>query len=34
MNKIICIALRGMLFALCSAVQAQQPGKVPRIGFL
>jgi ABC-type uncharacterized transport system substrate-binding protein len=34
MNKIICIGLSVLLFALCSAVQAQQPGKVPQIGYL
>ena len=34
MNKIIWIALSALLFALCSAVQAQQPVKIPRIGFL
>jgi putative ABC transport system substrate-binding protein len=33
MNKIICIALSGLLVALCLRAQAQQP-KVPRIGFL
>jgi putative ABC transport system substrate-binding protein len=29
----LCL-LGAMLFALCSSAQAQQPGKVPRIGFL
>src|SRR5262245_44295073 len=33
-RKIICFALCGMLFGLCSVVEAQQPTKVPRIGFL
>jgi putative ABC transport system substrate-binding protein len=33
-NKIIAIALSAMLFALCMAAEAQQPGKVPRIGLL
>jgi hypothetical protein len=28
------LALSAMLFALCVSVEAQQPGKVPRIGFL
>ena len=34
MNKVIWIALGALLFALCSAVEAQQPVKIPRIGFL
>ncbi len=34
MNKIICITLSALLFAICSVVQAQQPTKIPRIGFL
>jgi putative ABC transport system substrate-binding protein len=34
MNKIICSALIALLFALSFPVEAQQPGKVPRIGFL
>jgi putative ABC transport system substrate-binding protein len=34
MNKIICSGLSVLLFAICSAVQAQQPGKVPQIGYL
>jgi putative tryptophan/tyrosine transport system substrate-binding protein len=33
-RKIFCFALSAMLFALCSFAQAQQPGRVPRIGFL
>src|SRR5258705_2595463 len=33
-KKITVFALSAMLFALCSSAQAQQPGKVPRIGFL
>jgi len=32
--KIAALALSAMLFALCSAAQAQQPGKIFRIGFL
>jgi ABC-type uncharacterized transport system substrate-binding protein len=32
--KIICLALCAMLFALCFSAQAQQPSKIPRIGFL
>jgi hypothetical protein len=34
MNKIICIALSNLLFALCSTVQAQQATKVYRVGVL
>jgi ABC-type uncharacterized transport system substrate-binding protein len=34
MNKIIWTALSVLLFALCSAVQAQQTKKLPRIGYL
>jgi putative tryptophan/tyrosine transport system substrate-binding protein len=34
MNKIICGTLGAMLFALSVTVEAQQPTKVPRIGFL
>jgi putative ABC transport system substrate-binding protein len=33
-REIFCFALSAMLFALCSFAQAQQPGRVPRIGFL
>jgi putative ABC transport system substrate-binding protein len=33
-KKIIFLALCSLLLAPCSAVDAQQPGKVPRIGFL
>ena len=33
-KKIIGLALGALLFALCSSAQAQQPIKVPRIGFL
>jgi putative ABC transport system substrate-binding protein len=33
-NKIITLALGAMLLALCFAAEAQQPKKVPRIGFL
>ena len=33
-RKIICFALSAMLFALCVSADAQQPNKVPRIGFL
>jgi putative tryptophan/tyrosine transport system substrate-binding protein len=35
MNKIICITLSAVFFALCSSAEAQQPvGKVVRIGYL
>lgn len=33
-NRVICLALCTMLFALSLPVEAQQPGKIPRIGFL
>jgi ABC-type uncharacterized transport system substrate-binding protein len=33
-KKIISVALCALLFALCSYVEAQQPAKIPRIGFL
>jgi putative tryptophan/tyrosine transport system substrate-binding protein len=33
-RKVSCLALCAMLFALCSSVLAQQPKKVPRIGYL
>jgi putative ABC transport system substrate-binding protein len=33
-SKIFCAALGAILFALCFPVDAQQPKKVPRIGFL
>jgi putative tryptophan/tyrosine transport system substrate-binding protein len=33
-RKNFCLALCAMLFALCLPVQAQQPKKVPRIGYL
>ena len=33
-EKFITFALSAMLFALCVPAQAQQPGKVARIGFL
>jgi putative tryptophan/tyrosine transport system substrate-binding protein len=32
--KLLGFALSALLFALCSSADAQQPGKVPRIGFL
>jgi putative ABC transport system substrate-binding protein len=33
-RKITVLALCAMLFALCSSARAQQPKKIPRIGFL
>ena len=33
-KKITLLTLCAMLFALCGSVDAQQTGKVPRIGFL
>ena len=33
-KKIILLALCSLLLAPCSAVEAQQPGKVPRIGYV
>ena len=33
-KKVIRFALSSMLLALCLSAQAQQPGKVPRIGYL
>jgi putative tryptophan/tyrosine transport system substrate-binding protein len=33
-RKITFLTLCAMLFALCSSANAQQPGKVPKIGFL
>jgi putative tryptophan/tyrosine transport system substrate-binding protein len=33
-KKIAVLTFCALLFAVCSSVEAQQPGKVPRIGFL
>ena len=33
-KKILCLALCSMLLAPCSGVAAQQPKKIPRIGYL
>jgi ABC-type uncharacterized transport system substrate-binding protein len=33
-KKITVLTLSAMLFALCGSAEAQQPGKIPRIGFL
>ena len=34
MKKLTVLTLCAMLFALCFPAQAQQAGKIPRIGFL
>ena len=34
MNRKICLALYAVLFSPCLAAEAQQPAKVPKIGFL
>ena len=33
-KKISCLAVGAMLFALCVSAEAQQPGKVTRLGWL
>jgi len=33
-RKVSCLALGALLFALCRPVEAQQPAKIPRIGYL
>jgi hypothetical protein len=33
-QKVIGIAFSALLFALCFSAEAQQPKKVPRIGYL
>ena len=33
-NKFVGLALSAMLFALCFSVEAQQPAKIPRIGYV
>ena len=33
-NRIVCFVLCALLFALCLPAEAQQPGKIPRIGYL
>src|SRR5262245_4936496 len=33
-RKVSCLALVAMIFALCFSVEAQQSGRVPRIGFV
>jgi putative tryptophan/tyrosine transport system substrate-binding protein len=33
-RKVIGLALSAMLYTLCYSVEAQQPAKVPRIGYL
>jgi ABC-type uncharacterized transport system substrate-binding protein len=33
-KNVFCLALGAMLFALCQSAEAQQPAKIPRIGYL
>src|SRR5687768_7188347 len=33
-RKMSCLALRALLFAFCASAEAQQAGKVARIGYL
>jgi putative tryptophan/tyrosine transport system substrate-binding protein len=33
-KNVICLALSAMLFALCFSAEAQQQGKLPKIGWL
>src|SRR5262249_18042892 len=33
-KKVSCVVVGAMLFALCLSAEAQQPKKVPRIGYL
>src|SRR5262245_40540805 len=33
-KRTFCFVLGAMLFALCQSADAQQPGKIPRIGYL
>ena len=33
-NKVFCFALCALLPALCASAEAQQPTKIPRIGYL
>jgi len=33
-RNLICLTICAMLFALCFSVEAQQPKKVPRLGYL
>ena len=33
-TKITVLTLCAMLFALCASAEAQQPTKIPRIGYL
>src|SRR5512147_2472814 len=33
-HSVLCAAVCAMLFALCSRAEAQQPKKLPRIGYL
>ena len=33
-KKVFCLTLTAILFALCGSASAQQPKKVPRMGYL
>src|SRR4030095_4468580 len=33
-KNVFCLALGALLFALCMSAQAQQPKKIPRLGYL
>jgi putative tryptophan/tyrosine transport system substrate-binding protein len=33
-NEIVVISLGALLFALCTFAEAQQPGKIPRLGYV
>src|SRR5919108_5865740 len=33
-HSVLCFALGALLFALCAIAEAQQQGKIPRIGYL
>jgi len=33
-RKLFCVAIIGLLFALCLSAEAQEPSKIPRIGYL
>ena len=33
-KNILCVAFCAMLFALCTSVEAQQPKKIPRVGYV
>jgi len=33
-RSVLCAALGALLFALCSTIEAEQAGKIPRIGYI